>query len=103
MTREEIRSLPLEQKERKKLIWPAHGEAISRSPVYAALGTAATVKARKTYGSGTLLGGNRSATGGFYANPPSFRVHHDGVLPGMVRCPFRLCGSAREQTGRAAL
>lgn len=37
LTREEIRTVALEQKERKKLSWPAIGEAIGRNPVYAAM------------------------------------------------------------------
>jgi cyanate lyase len=37
LTREEIRTLALEQKERKKLSWPAIGDAIGRKPVYAAM------------------------------------------------------------------
>jgi len=37
LTREEIRKLALEGKERLGLTWPKVGEAIGRSPVYAAL------------------------------------------------------------------
>jgi len=37
LTREEVRRLALESKERAGLTWPRLGEAIGRSPVYAAL------------------------------------------------------------------
>jgi cyanate lyase len=37
MTREEVRGLALEGKERLALTWPRVGEAIGRSPVYAAM------------------------------------------------------------------
>src|SRR3954463_11226123 len=37
MTREEVRELALEAKERQGLTWPKVGEAIGRSPVYAAM------------------------------------------------------------------
>jgi len=37
MTREEVRALALEGKDRLGLTWPQVGEAIGRSPVYAAL------------------------------------------------------------------
>ena len=37
LTREEIRSLALEGKRAKGLTWPQVGEAVGRSPVYAAL------------------------------------------------------------------
>jgi cyanate lyase len=37
LTREEVRKLALEGKERLGLTWPQLGEAIGRSPVYAAL------------------------------------------------------------------
>ena len=37
MTREEIRKLALEAKERLGLSWPKVGEAIGRNPVYAAM------------------------------------------------------------------
>ncbi len=37
LTREEIRETALESKEKKGLTWPQVGEAIQRSPVYAAM------------------------------------------------------------------
>jgi cyanate lyase len=37
LTREEIRTIALENKERQGLSWPQVGEAIGRSPVYAAM------------------------------------------------------------------
>ena len=37
MTREEIRQLALDAKDRLGLSWPKVGEAIGRSPVYAAM------------------------------------------------------------------
>jgi cyanate lyase len=37
MTREEVRGLALEHKDRMGLTWPQVGEAMGRSPVYAAL------------------------------------------------------------------
>jgi cyanate lyase len=37
LTREEVRTLGLEAKDRLKLTWPAIAEAVGRSPVYAAM------------------------------------------------------------------
>ena len=37
LTRDDVRTMALESKDRKRLTWPQVGEAIGRSPVYAAL------------------------------------------------------------------
>jgi cyanate lyase len=61
MTREEVRTLALEGKDRLGLTWPQVGEALGRSPVYAAL---------LVYGYGQATAEEAEGLGRLLALPP---------------------------------
>jgi cyanate lyase len=65
MTREEVRALALEGKDRLGLTWPQVGEAIGRGPVYAAL---------LVYGYGQATEEESEGLGRILALPPEARA-----------------------------